>query len=55
VGVSGWEDKQPAQADLFDKPEQRQDNQRLLKTIDAVTEKFGQRMLQVGMGRRAGK
>jgi DNA polymerase-4 len=55
VGVSGWEDNQPAQADLFDKPEQRQGNQQLLKTIDAVTEKFGQRMLQVGVRRRAGK
>jgi DNA polymerase-4 len=53
VGVSGWEDNQPAQADLFDKPKPRQDNQKLLKTIDAVTEKFGQGMLQVGMGRKA--
>jgi len=55
VGVSGWEDNQPAQADLFDVPEQRQDNQRLLKTIDDVTAKFGQGMLQVGVGRKAGK
>ena len=53
VGVSGWEDNQPAQADLFDKPKPRQDNQKLLKTIDAVTEKFGQGLLQVGMGRKA--
>ncbi|MGD8842377.1 MAG: DNA polymerase IV [Gammaproteobacteria bacterium] len=55
VGISGWEDKRPIQADLFDKPEHAQDKQRLLKTIDAVTEKFGQRMLQLGAGRRAGK
>jgi DNA polymerase-4 len=55
VGISGWEDKRPVQADLFDKPEHAQDKQRLLKTIDAVTEKFGQRMLQLGAGRRAGK
>jgi len=55
VGLSCWEQNQPAQADLFDKPEPRQDNQRLLKTIDAVTEKFGQGMLQVGMGRKAEK
>ncbi len=54
VGVSGWEDNQAAQADLFDALKQRQDNQRLLKTIDDVTEKFGQGMLQVGVGRKAG-
>jgi DNA polymerase-4 len=53
VGVSGWEDNQAAQADLFDALKQRQDNQRLLKTIDDVTEKFGQGMLQVGVGRKA--
>jgi len=55
VGVGGWKDSQPAQADLFDNPEQRQDNQRLLKIIDDVTEKFGKGMLQVGAGRNAGK
>ncbi|MFZ0469897.1 MAG: DNA polymerase IV [Thiogranum sp.] len=55
VGVSGWEDNQPAQGDLFEAPKQRQDNQRLLKTIDDVTAKFGQGMLQVGVGRKAGK
>jgi hypothetical protein len=41
VGISGWEDKQPVQADLFDKPEDPQGNPRLLNIIDAVTEKFG--------------
>jgi DNA polymerase-4 len=55
VGLSAWEDTQPAQADLFDQAEQRQDNQRLLKAIDDVTEKFGQGMLQVGVGRKAGE
>jgi DNA polymerase IV len=55
VGVSGWEDNQPAQGDLFEAPKQRQDNQRLLKTIDDVTAKFGQGKLQVGVGRKAGK
>ena len=39
----------PAQADLFAQSEQQQDNKRLLKTIDAVTEKFGKQLLQVGV------
>jgi DNA polymerase-4 len=55
VGISGWEEDQPAQADLFDQPEQQQDNRQLLQTIDAVTEKFGKHMLQVGMSRKTGK
>jgi len=55
VGISGWEKDQPAQADLFDQPEQRQDNKQLLQTIDAVTEKFGKHMLQVGVPRKTGK
>ena len=55
VGVSDWKDTQPAQADLFDNSEQRQESQQLLKIIDDVTEKFGQGMLQVGVGRKAGE
>ena len=54
VGISHWATHQPAQADLFDPPEQRAENQRLLKTIDAVTEKFGKNMLQVGASRKPG-
>jgi hypothetical protein len=42
----------PAQADLFAQSEQQQDNKRLLKTIDAVTEKFGKQLLQVGVPRK---
>ena len=55
VGISGWEEHQPAQADLFDQPERQEDNKRLLKTIDAVTEKFGKHLLQVGVSRKPGK
>jgi len=55
VGISGWAESQPAQADLFEKPEQVNSNQRLLETIDDVTEKFGKGMLQVGVSRKAGK
>jgi DNA polymerase-4 len=55
VGISDWKDSRPAQADLFDNPEERQDSHRLLKIIDDVTAKFGQGMLQLGVGRKAGK
>jgi DNA polymerase-4 len=55
VGISGWEDKQSVQADLFDTPEEPQGNPRLLNVIDAVTEKFGTGMLQIGPGRKAGE
>ncbi|MGD8631197.1 MAG: DNA polymerase IV [Gammaproteobacteria bacterium] len=52
IGISGWDDSQPAQADLFDPPGLQEDNQQLLKTIDAVTEKFGKHLLQLGVSRR---
>jgi DNA polymerase-4 len=55
VGISDWEKSQPAQADLFDKPEKSESDQRLLETIDDVTEKFGKGMLQVGVSRGTGK
>ena len=55
VGISGWEDDRPAQADLFDEPEQQASNRQVLKTIDAVTEKFGKSMLQVGVSRKRDK
>ena len=55
IGISGWEEDQPAQTDLFGQPEQQQDNKQLLKTIDAVTEKFGKHLLQVGVPRKPDK
>jgi len=55
VGISHWSDQQPAQADLFEQPGQRADKQRLLETIDAVSEKFGRHMLQMGTARKIGK
>jgi DNA polymerase-4 len=55
VGISSWGESRPAQADLFDKPEQRESDQLLLKTIDDVAEKFGKAMLQVGVSRNNGK
>ena len=55
VGISSWGESRPAQADLFDRTEQRESDQLLLKTIDDVAEKFGKAMLQVGVSRNSGK
>jgi len=55
IGISDWEEDQPAQADLFGQPERQDDSKRLLQTIDAVTEKFGRNLLQVGVSRKPGK
>ena len=55
VGISGWEKSAPAQADLFDEPGRSEGNERLLNAIDAVAEKFGKGMLQVGVSRNNGK
>ncbi len=52
VGISGWHDDQPVQPDLFEAPVQREDKQRVLNTIDDVTEKFGKGLLQVGVAHR---
>jgi DNA polymerase-4 len=54
IGISGWDDSQPAQADLFGQPGRQQDNQQLLKTIDAVSDKFGKHLLQLGVSRKPG-
>jgi DNA polymerase-4 len=55
IGISSWEECQPAQTDLFEQPEHQEDNERLLKTIDAVTEKFGNHVLQIGVPRKPDK
>jgi DNA polymerase-4 len=52
VGISGWDDAGPAQASLFEPTGQSECSKQLLKTIDAVTEKFGTGVLQLGASRR---
>jgi hypothetical protein len=52
VGISDWQEGQPAQADLFDAPRQPACDARLLKTIDAVSDRFGKGKLQVGLARK---
>ena len=55
IGISDWEEDHPAQTDLFTEPAQQEDNKRVLNTIDAVAEKFGKHLLQVGISRKPGK
>ena len=52
IGLSDWAENRPAQAGLFDQPDQQRDNRRLLNTIDAVAEKFGSNLLQLGVPRK---
>jgi DNA polymerase-4 len=51
VGISGWAERDTAQADLFETAEQKVQDQKILEAIDTVEEKFGRRILQVGMSR----
>ena len=55
VGISGWEAEPSAQTDLFGESGQRAADRRVLETIDAVEDKFGRRLLQVGVSRKSGK
>ena len=55
VGISGWTGDQPVQAGLFDTHERGESKQRLLKTNDEVTGKFGKGMLQVGVSPKRGR
>ena len=52
VGISGWADPATAQADLFGGTARREQDQKILDTIDTVTEKFGKPILQVGLSRK---
>jgi DNA polymerase-4 len=51
VGISGWDAEPSAQADLFGEPGGRAADRRVLETIDAVEDKFGRGLLQVGVSR----
>ena len=57
VGISDWQqsESEPAQADLFDQPQEREKDDRLLETLDRVTDRFGKGMLQVGCTTRTNK
>jgi DNA polymerase-4 len=48
VGISHWQQTEPAQADLFEQSQGSKEDDRLLKTIDHVTDRFGKGLLQIG-------
>jgi DNA polymerase-4 len=52
VGISDWEEPQAAQGDLFDPIHERREDQRLLETLDEVTDRFGEGALRLGAPRR---
>ncbi|MCP4284267.1 MAG: hypothetical protein GY792_07435 [Gammaproteobacteria bacterium] len=55
VGISDWQqtETKPVQADLFDQPQKREIDDRLLETIDRVAGRFGKGMLQLGCTKKA--
>jgi len=57
VGISDWQqsESEPAQADLFDQPQEREKDDRLLETLDRVADRFGKGMLQLGFTTRTNK
>ena len=57
VGISDWQqpDSEPAQADLFEPQEKREKDDRLLQTLDRVTDRFGKGKLQLGYATKADK
>ncbi len=52
VGISRWRSQKTAQSDLFEPAQQQNQDQEILKTIDAVTKKFGKPLLGVGLTRK---
>jgi DNA polymerase-4 len=54
VGISGWETEPSVQTDLFGESGAQSGDRRVLETIDAVEDKFGRGLLQVGVSRKPG-
>ncbi len=48
VGIGGWETDRPVQGDLFAPSRGRDRDERLLETIDRVTDRFGKGALHLG-------
>ncbi len=55
VGISDWGQAGPVQADLFAAPRQRERDDRLLATIDRISERFGKRAVQLGSAAKGRK
>ena len=52
VGISGWDAEPSGQEDMFGESGERAADRRVLETIDAVEDKFGRGLLQVGVSRK---
>ena len=55
LGVSAWQQAESEQVDLFDQPQERARDQRLLETIDRAADRFGKGILQLGYTRKLNK
>jgi DNA polymerase-4 len=55
VGVGGWGATGPVQGDLFAPSQERDRDERLLETIDSVTERFGKGVLRLGYAAKGGR
>lgn len=55
VGISDWQQAEPVQADLFDQPQKREKDDRLLETVDRAANRFGKGILQLGCTVKASK
>jgi DNA polymerase-4 len=52
VGISGWAAAEREQVDLFAKTDSSRTDQRILETIDKLTDKYGKPILQIGVSRQ---
>ena len=48
VGISDWQETESVQAELFEQPGKREKDDRLLETLDRVSDRFGKGALQLG-------
>jgi DNA polymerase-4 len=48
VGISDWHETESVQAELFEQPGKREKDDRLLETLDRVSDRFGKGALQLG-------
>jgi DNA polymerase-4 len=48
VGISDWQQTEPVQADLFEHSQACEEDDKLLETIDQITDRFGKGIVQIG-------
>jgi DNA polymerase-4 len=55
VGISDWQQDELVQADLFEQPQTHEKDDKLLETLDRITDRFGKGILQIGAINKTGK